>query len=134
MVDSIQIEVPSDPSIVEIAIESPIVQIEVPAEVSQVEVGVLPDPTSITITEYVDPVIVEIFDPYHTSNLVPHRYKHIQSTPARAWVITHNLNTEPLLNIVVNGTVTGCRVTYPSLDSALIEFNNDVSGTAYAIG
>lgn len=134
MVDSIQIEVPSDPSIVEIAIESPIVQIEVPAEVSQVEVGLDLDPTLVTITEYADPVIVEIFDPYHLSNLVPHRYTHTQTITSLTWLVVHNLNTQPLINVVVNNGNIGCRITYPNLDSAMIEFNQAASGKAYAIG
>lgn len=134
MVDTILIEVPSEPSIVEVSISNPIVEVGLPIATSLVEVAIQPDVDNITVTEIENPTIVEIFDPYHLNNLVPHRYTHTQLNESRTWVVTHHLNTQPVLNIVVNGENTGCRISYPSLDSAIIEFNQPCSGKAYAIG
>lgn len=61
-------------------------------------------------------------------------YTHVQSTPSAAWVAYHQLNTMPVIDIQIGGEQAYGRVSYPSLDSALIEFNTPVTGTAKCVG
>lgn len=61
-------------------------------------------------------------------------YTHTQSSPSQAWVVVHNLNTKPQIKIVVGGLEREGRITYPSLQSALIEFNYALAGEAYCVG
>ena len=59
MVDTILIEVPSEPSIVEVSISNPIVEVGLPIATSLVEVAIQPDVDNITVTEIENPTIVE---------------------------------------------------------------------------
>jgi hypothetical protein len=62
------------------------------------------------------------------------RFVHTQSTPQLSWTVYHALNTNPMVWVVVDGEVVECRVTYPNLESALLEFNSPTSGKAYCAG
>lgn len=63
------------------------------------------------------------------------KFSFAQATPALSWVIAHNMGTKPSITIVSesNEQMFG-RITFPSLNSALIEFNSAVAGTAYCVG
>lgn len=61
-------------------------------------------------------------------------YMHTQTTPSSAWVVFHELNTKPVIEVIVNAEQQEARVTYPNLDSALIEFNSPAAGYAKCVG
>jgi len=57
-------------------------------------------------------------------------FVHTQTFLNSSWTVTHNLDRRPLLQLIVGGEVVAARVTYPSLNSALVEFATPVVGTA----
>lgn len=59
---------------------------------------------------------------------------HSQPTPAATWTITHNRNSKPPVVVVLDGAedepvFTG--VTYPDLNTAVVEMPEALAGTAY---
>lgn len=61
-------------------------------------------------------------------------YMHTQATPSSAWTVFHQLNTRPVIDIIVDGEQQEARVTYPNMSSALIEFNSPAAGYAKCVG
>lgn len=57
-------------------------------------------------------------------------YVHTQSLANSSWTIAHNLNRNPMVELIVGGAIVNARVTFPTLDSALVEFSTAVTGTA----
>jgi hypothetical protein len=62
------------------------------------------------------------------------RYQHTQTTPSQTWVVYHQLGARPVVEVIINGESQIGRVTYPNLDSCLIEFNSPVAGYAKCVG
>lgn len=62
------------------------------------------------------------------------RYMHVQSTPAATWTVQHNLNTRPAIVFELDSdpnSLVMTDVTYPSLNTAVVEWPSAESGKAY---
>lgn len=62
------------------------------------------------------------------------RYVHVQSTPAATWTVQHNLGTKPPLVFELASdpnSMVMTDVTYPSLNTAVVEWPSAESGKAY---
>ena len=61
------------------------------------------------------------------------RYRHVQTSPASTWIISHNLNTKPGGVSIVDSadTVIIGDVTYDSLNVLTVKFTSSFSGRAY---
>lgn len=62
-------------------------------------------------------------------------YVHHQEAPASTWTVVHNLNTKPDLVLVVEPDLTErvyTAVTYPDMNTAVVEWPSPESGWAYA--
>lgn len=58
------------------------------------------------------------------------QYTHTQSVANSSWTVAHNLGRNPDVATIVGDEIVDGRVTYPTLDSALVEFSSSVSGVA----
>ena len=57
-------------------------------------------------------------------------YIFTQRTPHTPWVITHGLDCDPSVSVVVDGEEVDADVTYPSPYQVVITFADPQSGTA----
>lgn len=61
----------------------------------------------------------------------PVTYRHTQLVPATVWTITHNLQSEPAVQVVLSSEIVECEVTYPSQNTLDITFSVPQTGRAY---
>lgn len=62
----------------------------------------------------------------------PQAYVHDQAFPEAVWTIVHNLGFNPNVTVVDSaGTVVEGSVTYPGLDTVIVEFAFPFGGKAY---
>ena len=57
-------------------------------------------------------------------------YTHVQEIAQFSWVVVHNLGRKPFVDVRVGDEQIEARVTHPSINSALIEFNSAAAGVA----
>ena len=57
-------------------------------------------------------------------------YVHTQSVANSSWTVAHNLGRNPLVTLFVGGELVLGRVTFPTVNSALVEFSTPLTGTA----
>jgi len=67
-----------------------------------------------------------------TASPAPTTYLHIQSVPSARWEITHPLGFNPAVTVLDStGRQVEGDVSYPDLDTVLVEFNAAFSGSAH---
>lgn len=62
-------------------------------------------------------------------------YVHTQTSPAATWTVVHNLNTRPAMVLFLDTDPSEqvyTDVTYPDLNTAVVEWPTPVAGIAYA--
>ena len=58
-------------------------------------------------------------------------YVHTQSSANSSWTVTHNLGRNPIILLISSGEQIYGRISYPTSNSALIEFGSAITGTAH---
>jgi hypothetical protein len=61
----------------------------------------------------------------------PVTYRHTQAAPSSVWSITHGLESEPAVQVVLAGEIVESEVTYQSQDALTITFSAPQTGRAY---
>ena len=57
-------------------------------------------------------------------------YVHTKTTPSSTWTVQHNLGRNPKIAVFVGGAEVFAPITYPDVNTAIIEFGSAESGQA----
>jgi hypothetical protein len=58
-------------------------------------------------------------------------YAHTQSVPAADWIISHSMNSEPDVSVIIGGQSVPADVTFTDLNSLVIHFSSPQTGRAF---
>jgi hypothetical protein len=74
---------------------------------------------------------VRTFDRYGRLVTTDEGYEHVQNSPARRWVVDHELGCTPAgISVFVNDHLTMAEINYIDDDTLVIQFNSSERGRA----
>lgn len=72
------------------------------------------------------------FYPYESELVYADKHSAVKQTASKVWVILHNLNKKPSVNVIDNyGDVVWCDIEYTNDNTVTLRFSEETAGTVY---